>query len=350
MKNMKKILAWVLVLVFALSLVACGSNAKPAESAKSDSTAQVAKEEPKKEEPKKEEKQKQIVLTVMTQQHAYFQGIIKRWQSLAVENNFKLTVMDPNFDNTKAQKIVEDIIALKPDGVAFAPLESKMGVQMVKQIMDAGIKVVPYNIAPSELLGPTVVGGNYQGGVTAGENAARIWKEKHADVKPVVGIISVVGIKEVDDRVNGFLEGFNKTYPDVKPVQTVNGEGKRDKSLKVCEDMLQAHPDINIVYGINDDSGLGALDALKEVKKNTIDKALVAAIDGSEAALIEVKKPESALKVDVGNPTKEMAEITWDALKKVMNENYNEKKAIPVPFQYIAPEKADEWLAAQFPK
>jgi len=97
-------------------------------------------------------------------------------------------------------------------------------------------------------------------------------------------------------------------------------------------------------------SGETVKEELKEVKRNTIDNALVAAIDGSEAALLEVKKPESALKVDVGNPTKEMAEITWDSLKKVMDNSLAEKKAILVPFVYIPPEKADEWLATQFPK
>jgi len=343
MKNWKRIMTYLMAVACVILLAACSQGGKSTEGISEipvdngNSTTGSGK-------------QMKIILTVMTQQHAYFQNVIRRWESLAEENNFELTVMDPNMDSVKLEKIVEDIIASAPDGVAFSPLDSTTAVSQVQRIMDAGIKVVPYNLLPSELLGPSVKGDDYNGGVLVGENAARIWKERHPDREPVVAVLSTVGIKEVTLRVDGFIDGFRSIYPDFEPIQEGDGQGQRTLCPKLAEDMLQAHPEINIFFGVNDDSGLGALDALKEINRNTIDEALVCAIDGSEAALLEVKKPESAFKVDIGNPPKEMAEVTWDTLKKVMDGSMTETVALPVSYVYISLDEVDQWLETQYPK
>lgn len=335
-----KLIMVLVVLVSTMLMVSCSKGVQDVSPAPAATDTPVESEAP----------QKEIILTVMTQQHAYFQSVIKTWEDLAEKESFKLTVMDPNFDNAKLETIIEDIIAIDPDGVAFAPLDNQMGTLQVEKLLKAGIPVVAYNMSLAEPVVPNVLNGNYDGGVICGENAARVWQENHPDKKPIVGLVNLFGIKEGDERCNGFMQGFNSIYPDAEAVQTVNGEGVRDASLKACEDMLQAHPEINVIYGINDDSSLGALDALKEINKGTIDKALVASTDGSEAALQQVKDETSAFKVSVGVPPRGMAELSWDTLKKIINGELapDSSEVYEVVFEYIPAEKADEWLSSQY--
>lgn len=292
-----------------------------------------------------QKRQPEIVLTVMTSAHPYFQAVIAEWQKLASEKGFNLTVMDPNFDNARQLKIVEDIITRQPSGVAFAPIDSRIAVKMLKKIRAAGIPVIAYNIRPAEDVVPTVVGEDFQGGTTAGVAGAHYFRQRWPMRQPVIGIVGQVGIPEVDKREQGFMAGLRTVFPQAELRQKVNGYGVRDRALKAAEDLLQAHPDVNIIFGINDDSALAILDALKE--RNARD-VLVAGIGGSEPVIRELVKPESMFKIVVANPPKDMADFSYQLLANAIT-GQTEFQLIEVPFVLIDPEQATEWLETQFP-
>jgi DeoR family fructose operon transcriptional repressor len=46
-------------------------------------------------------------------------------------------------------------------------------------------------------------------------------------------------------------------------IHRVSGEGLRDTAFNIASDALTVHPDVNVIFGINDDSALGALDAFR---------------------------------------------------------------------------------------
>lgn len=290
-------------------------------------------------------KQPHIALTVMTSAHPYFQAVIAEWQRLSQVHGFTLSLMDPNFDNARLMKIVEDLIIRRPDGIAFAPLDSRMAVKMLQKIKEAGIPVIAYNINPSEPVAPTVVGEDLQGGQLAGETAAEEWRKTHSGTSPRIGIVGQVGIAEVDKREQGFLEGVRKIFPQAVLLQEVNGYGVRDKALRAAEDMLQAHPDLDIAFGINDDSALAIVDAVQEIGLKQI---LIAGIGGSEPIIKELLKPESPLKVAVANPPKDIADAGWALLQQVLQGDPSYRLQY-LPFVKIVPEQALEWLKAQYP-
>jgi ribose transport system substrate-binding protein len=287
----------------------------------------------------------EIVVMVMTSAHPYFQAVIAEWQHLAEQNGFTVSIMDPNFDTAKQMKIVEDLITRRPAGVAFAPLDSRIAVKMLQKIVAADIPVIAYNINPAEKIVPTVVGEDFQGGQMAGEAAAKEWLQSHPGRVPKIGIVGQVGILEVDKREQGFLAGVQKVIPDAVVTQKVNGYGVRDKALRAAEDMLQAHQDLDIAFGINDDSALAIVDAVQEINMKNI---LIAGIGGSEPVVKELVKPGSPLKIVAANPPKDIADISYELLKKVMQGN-KEYKLEYLPFHKIEPDHAMEWLQVQFP-
>lgn len=330
---MKKIVRVALAVLLCVSLTACGNNASNNVTSKEASSNKL-----------------RIVATVQSQQINFWSNVQHTLERLAKENDFDLTIMDINSDVTTFNNIIDDIIATKPDGVITCGLEASTLTTQVERLQEADIPVVTYNIQPDKEICPMVVADHTEFGHVAGVAAAEYWKENHSDTAPVGGAVDLYSAPVCALRVQGFLEGFQTVYPDFELVQTVDGGGSRSTSLSAAEDMLQAHSDVNVIFGINADSGLGALDALKEVGKGTATDSLVACVDGTETDCAELKNPDSALKAVAGNSPRIMAESAWELLSKVIKgeipakEGYTEKMKIVS----VTPDQADAWVESNF--
>jgi len=78
-----------------------------------------------------------------------------------------------------------------------------------------------------------------------------------------VAIVDEPEVTSVQDRVKGFKAALASGCPGVKVVADVDAGGTRDKADSDTGDVLQAHKDLKGIFGINDDSALGAVTAVK---------------------------------------------------------------------------------------
>ncbi|HEY0533937.1 MAG TPA: ABC transporter substrate-binding protein [Actinoplanes sp.] len=85
-------------------------------------------------------------------------------------------------------------------------------------------------------------------------------------------------------RTSGFKDEIAKVAPDVKIVFEQTGNFAREDGQKVTEQLLQSNPDINGVYGENDEMALGAVTALKGAGKKAGDVKVVS-VDGTKSAV-----------------------------------------------------------------
>ncbi|MGK5680474.1 ABC transporter substrate-binding protein [Actinoplanes sp. URMC 104] len=85
-------------------------------------------------------------------------------------------------------------------------------------------------------------------------------------------------------RTSGFKEEIAKVAPDIKVVFEQTGNFAREEGQKVTEQLLQSTPDINGIYGENDEMALGAVTALKGAGKKAGDVKIVS-IDGTKGAV-----------------------------------------------------------------
>jgi ABC-type sugar transport system substrate-binding protein len=84
-----------------------------------------------------------------------------------------------------------------------------------------------------------------------------------------VVIIDHPTVTSVQDRVRGFEQGLAKD-PAFEVVDKPTGEGQRVKAMTAMENMLQKYPDLAGVFAINDDSALGALQAVKQAGREEV--------------------------------------------------------------------------------
>ena len=99
-----------------------------------------------------------------------------------------------------------------------------------------------------------------------GRNVAKYIKENWpADKEVNVLTVNLLIAPNCWGRTDGFLFGLLEGGIDYNWVTEVDGLGNLPTSLEVCNDAFIAHPEINVVVGINDDSMFGGFKAAEQL-------------------------------------------------------------------------------------
>lgn len=295
---------------------------------------------------------KRVAVTVMGLGQPFFGAVAGHWKDLATRYGFEVKIYDGKFDAGTVQSLVDDIIADKPDAVAFAPLAADAAVPQVQKFQAAGIPVVTYNIQPKQAVAPRVIGYDYQSLLITGCNAGAYYNAKFGDKPAQIGIVHYSVLPQVQDRANGFLKGFLSQVPTGKVVAVVEGGAVIDKALPAASDLLQKNPDVNVIFGINNDTTLGIIGALKAANKYSSDWGVTASIDGSEPAVNELLNPDSPWKAESGYPPYDYAVQTFNLLGAAVEGKADKDTQVALVPPRIQPttEAANAWVNTQYPK
>ena len=233
---------------------------------------------------------KTIGVSLLTRAHIFYKDLEEGLIAEAKKNGYELIITSAEFDLGKQMSQIEDFITRKVDAIVLCPVDSRGIGEGVKKANIAKIPVFTADIASD---GGDVVShiasDNIAGGRLAGEYLAKFLNGKGS-----IAIIDQPTVTSVLDRVKGFKEALSK-FPDIKIVSDVNGDGVRDRAMQVAADILQAHPKLEGIFGINDDSALGALDAAMQFNRKNI---AIIGYDATDPARDAILKG-TPLKADV---------------------------------------------------
>lgn len=243
-----------------------------------------------------------IGVTLLTRAHDFYKNLEAGMREEAARNNMELRVVAGEFDAARQRTQVQDFVTQKVDAIVVCPTDTKAIAGAIRLANRARIPVFTADIAAA---GGDVVShiasDNVMGGRLAGEYLAKVLKGKGKVI-----IIDQPAVKSVQDRVRGFEMAIRK-YPGIKIVQKPGiTKGLRPIAKSVTQDMLQRYPDLNGIFGSNDDCALGALMAVKQAKRNNI------AIVGYDA-IPEARKfiaEGSPLKADTVQYPREIGKVT----------------------------------------
>lgn len=102
---------------------------------------------------------------------------------------------------------------------------------------------------------------NFREGVELGRWVTRYVK-RHFGGRAVVLEVGFTG-PSTEARSQGFEIGIEELRRQTCTVLRVDGQGVRERAKQSAGDALTMHPDINVIFGVNDVSTLGALDAYR---------------------------------------------------------------------------------------
>lgn len=296
-------------------------------------------------------KGKKVALTVMGLGQPFFLSIKGHWEEFAKKYEFELKVFDGRFDAGTVQKNVEDVIAWNPDAVAFAPLDSDASVAQVKKIQEAGIVVITYNVQPREQIAPRVFADDWSGSRLVGCNAGSYYKEMFGDQPALIGVVDLPQLPQVQDRKNGFYYGFLSVVPDAVIGQTVDGGGVIDKANPAATDLIQANPTMNVIFGINNDSSLGTMRALKAASKYTADWGVLASVDGSAPVMVELGAADTPYKAESGYPPYDFSIAPFILLGMAYEGKATADTQVVLSYPPISPTEdgINTWVNVQYP-
>lgn len=258
---------------------------------------------------------KTIGVSLLTRGHIFYRDLEDGLKAEADKNGYQVIITSADFDLNKQISQVEDFVARKVDAIVVCPVDSKGVGPAIEEANKAGIPVFTADIAAEQgEVVSHIASDNVAGGRLAGEFLANA-----LNGKGTIAIINQPAITSVLDRVKGFMEVISK-YPGIKIVADVNGQGVRDRSLQAAADVLQSHPKLNGIFGINDDSALGALDAVKQFNRKGI---VIVGYDATPPARKEILSG-SALKADVIQNPNLIGSTTVEKIKE-----YFEGKTVP---------------------
>ncbi|RJP63182.1 MAG: hypothetical protein C4539_16545 [Ignavibacteriales bacterium] len=258
---------------------------------------------------------KVIGVTLLKRGDIFYLDLEEALKKEAAKLNYEIIVTSADFDLGKQIAQIEDFISRKVDAIVVCPVDSKGIGQGIIEANNANIPVFTADIAAQEgKVVAHIASDNVAGGRLAGEYLAKVLNGKGK-----VAVVNQPAITSVLDRVQGFKEAIQK-YPEIILVADVNGQGVRDRSLQVTSDVLQSNPDLNGIFGINDESALGALDAVQQLNKKDV---AIVGYDATPPAADAIMK-ETSLKADVIQKPGLIGETTIQKIK-----DYFEGKQVP---------------------
>jgi len=249
---------------------------------------------------------KTIGVTLLTRGHLFYRDLEEGLREAAGREGYDLVVTAADFDLGKQTGQIEDFVARKVDAIVVCPVDSSGVGPAIRKANAAGIPVFTADIAAqSGDVVCHVASDNVAGGRLAGEYLAKAIGGSGA-----VAIINQPVVTSVLDRVKGFREAI-AAHPGIQVVADVNGQGVRDRALEAASDVLQAHPDLRGIFGINDDSALGALDAVRQFKREGV---VIVGYDATAPAADAIKRGE-ALAADVIQYPKKIGATTIEKIR-----------------------------------
>ncbi len=227
-----------------------------------------------------------IGVSIQNREAQFYQDMEGGMKSEAAKYGYTVTVVDASRDNSKQQSQVEDFISQKVAAIVLTPYDSQAIGSAILEANKAGVPVFTADIANGSKQGVVVAhiaSDNVQGGGQAGKLMCRALGSAGGSV----AILDEPEVTSVQDRVKGFKAALASGCPNVKVVADIDGGGERAKASSATEDILQSHKDLKGIFGINDDSALGAARAIDAAGESG--KVIVIGYDATPEARTAIK-------------------------------------------------------------
>lgn len=185
-------------------------------------------------------------------------------------------------DIATQMKMIQDVTTQDVDAIILSTHDEQAAAPLVKQAVDKGIAVVIVNSDIAAFPTPVnaVVGYSQRGGTyNLGEYAANM-----VNKTAKVGVLEGLPGYHSTERIGGFLDAF-APYPDMEIISSLPTQWNVETGNQSMMDMLQAHPEIELVVAANDYIAIGAAKAAEALGRTDV---LIFGNDGDTAGLEEI--------------------------------------------------------------
>jgi ABC-type sugar transport system substrate-binding protein len=205
---------------------------------------------------------KPLIAGVVFQSDTFMQTVQAGMQAAADELGAEMIMGNTDSKLDKEASLIDDYIIRGVKAIIITPISVDGSIAALKRAKDAGIIIFCFNTCVSDKTIPSgfLVTKNSDLGDKTGAAAVKFITEKLGG-KAKIGMLNCDQYEACVDRKAGFLAQV-KTLPGVEVVADQAG-WLADKAQPVSEAMLQAHPDINLLWAANEGGTVAHANAVK---------------------------------------------------------------------------------------
>jgi len=197
-------------------------------------------------------------------QHQFWQAVKTGAEARADELGIKVTFEGPASEteiDTQLQ-MFQAAIDKKPDAIGFASLDPKACIPLMDAAKAANIPVVEFDAGcDSDVPLSISKTDSLAAGALAADNMARLMNNE--------GEVGIVGHSQINstgvERRDGFVNQMEAEYPNITIVDIQYGDGDHLKSADIAKAMIAAYPNLKGLYGTNEGSAIGVVNAVGEL-------------------------------------------------------------------------------------
>ncbi len=179
--------------------------------------------------------------------------------------------------------MIQDVLTQDVDAIIFGTHDEFAAAPLLKRAVDQGIAVLMINSDIPNF--PTPIHGVVGYSQRNGTHAIADWAIENYGDKPLkVGIIEGQPGYHSTERVGGFLDGIEGN-DNFEVVVSIDGKWNVEGGNTAGMDILQSHPDLDIVFAANDYMIIGASYAAKALGRSDL---VLLGNDGDTSGLEEI--------------------------------------------------------------
>ncbi|RJG46176.1 sugar ABC transporter substrate-binding protein [Mesorhizobium sp. DCY119] len=213
---------------------------------------------------------------------AYYIAIGEGIKSVAAKKGVEVFMLAPQSgaDINGQMGMIQDVLTQDVDAIIFGTHDEGAAAPLLKQAIDKGIAVVMINSDIPNF--PTPIDGVIGYAQRKGTHKIADWAtSKVGDAQVKVGIIEGQPGYHSTERVGGFKDGIDGKA-NLEIVSSIDGKWNVEGGNTAAMDMLQAHPEIGLIFAANDNMAIGASYAAKALGRTDL---LILGNDGDTAGL-----------------------------------------------------------------
>jgi len=197
-------------------------------------------------------------------QHQFWQAVKAGAEQAAEEFDVEITFEGPDTEADVDQQIqmLQTALDKSPAAIGFAALDSQAAGPLLQQAKDQSIPVIAFDSGvDSDIPLTTAATDNLAAAAEAAEHMAEAIGHEGKVALVVHDQTSVTG----QQRRDGFVDYMEENEPNIEIVDIQYGGGDQAKSADLAKAIIAANPDLKGIYGSNEGSAIGVVQAVKEL-------------------------------------------------------------------------------------
>ncbi|TAL93147.1 MAG: sugar ABC transporter substrate-binding protein [Paraburkholderia sp.] len=199
-------------------------------------------------------------------------SVANGFTAAAKEAGVKSIVLDAKVSVEKQSNAIDDLITQKVDGIAVLPLDGMIAKSWADRVAAHGI---PFVSVSTEIGDPQkrpindvypkvaalIASDEIHTGETTGKIAASLLAKDH--VANIAILEGAPGMAQNWQRTKGFKAGLDESGAKYRIVASQPTDLTPEQGESVCQNILTAHPDVDLFYNQADDLVIGCAKAVR---------------------------------------------------------------------------------------